>query len=229
MVSAFGGCAISVVSAFLGAEAFGEGGWRIDKMCRRLTVISIVLFSVVSGVYAQSFEAGVHLVASQWSEFDGADLGVGGRLTWKPITAIGVDADLSWYPGEFPSEGVPFSEQRFEGLFGITVGPRLNRIRPFAKVAAGFLQTNGTQERIICIAIFPPPLNCLMAANQTLTAFEFGGGVELDATDRTFVRVDVTDRMLEYPGPTITRDLEIRDDGFYGHALRFTIGGGVRF
>ena len=31
-----------------------------------------------------------------------------------------------------------------------------------------------------------------MAADQTLTAFEFGGGVEIDATARSFVRVDVT-------------------------------------
>ncbi len=178
---------------------------------------------------AQSFEGGLHLAASQWSEFDGTDFGLGGRLTWKPTSLIGVDADLSWYPGEFPPDSIPFSDGRFEGLFGLTVGPRIDRIRPFAKVAGGFLQTNGTQERIICIAIFPPPLNCSLAADQTLTVFEFGGGVQIDATDRAFVRVDVTDRMIQYPGPTLTPDFEVRDESFYGHALRFTIGGGIRF
>ena len=207
---------------------------------------SIVLFSFLlslSSAAAQSFEVGIHLAASQWSEVTDCepardqtsdcshprDLGIGGRLTWKPASLIGIDAELTWYSGEFPTEGVPFSDSRFEGLFGVTVGPRLNRVRPFAKVAAGFLQTNGTQERIICIAIFPPPLRCSLAADQTLTAFEFGGGVELDLTDRWFVRVDVTDRMLEYPGPTLTPDFEVRDDAFFGHALRFTIGAGFRF
>ncbi len=198
-------------------------------MSRYLAIVSFVVILSSSSAYAQSFEAGGHFVLSQWSEFDGDDFGFGGRVTFKPMPLIGVDADLSWYPGEFPSEGAPFSENRFEGLFGVTVGPRIDRIRPFAKVAAGFLQTNGTQERILCIAIFPPPLNCSMAADQTLTAFEFGGGVEIDATARSFVRMDVTDRMIQYPGPTLTRDFEVREEGFYGHALRFTIGAGFRF
>ena len=196
----------------------------------RISAIAIILTVVLaSTARAQSFEAGIHLAASQWSEFDGTDLGVGGRFTWKPTSLIGVDADLSWYPGEFPSEGTPFSDNRFEGLFGVTVGPRLNRLRPFVKAAAGFVNTSGTQERIICIAIFPPPLGCVMAADQTLTAFEFGGGLEIDATARSFVRVDVTDRMIEYPGPSFRRGFEPVDEAFYGHALRFTIGGGVRF
>jgi hypothetical protein len=197
-------------------------------MFQLAAIVSFVLI-LSSSARAQSLEAGGHFVTSQWSEFDGADLGFGGRFTFKPTPLIGVDAELSWYPSEFPSEGAPFSGSRFEGLFGVTVGPRINRIRPFAKFAAGFLQTSGTQERIICLAIFPPPLNCVMAADQTLPAFEFGGGVEVSTTDRSFLRVDVTDRMLEYPGPTLTRDFEVRDEGFYGHALRFTLGAGFRF
>ena len=60
---------------------------------------SLVLAAVTAS--AQSFEASVHLASSQWSEFDGTDLGVGGRLTWKPSPMIGVDADLTWYPGDF--------------------------------------------------------------------------------------------------------------------------------
>jgi hypothetical protein len=191
--------------------------------------VLFVSLLIPTSAFAQSFEAGVHFVASQWSEFDGTDLGVGGRFTWKPSTLVGVDADLAWYPGEFPPDSIPFSDGRFEGLFGVTVGPRFDRLRPFAKVGGGFLQTTGTQARIVCIAIFPPPLNCLMAADQTLAAFEFGGGVEVSATSSTFVRVDVTDRVLKYPGPTFDSDFEVRDEGFWGHGLRFTIGGGFRF
>ena len=65
---------------------------------------------------AQSFEASVHFASSQWSEFDGNDLGLGGRLTWKPSSMIGVDADLTWYPSDFLRTASPFSGSRFEGL-----------------------------------------------------------------------------------------------------------------
>jgi hypothetical protein len=178
---------------------------------------------------AQSFEAGVHLAASQWSEFDGTDLGVGGRFTWHPTSLIGVDADVSWYPSDFPSDRFAFSGSRFEGLFGVTVGPHINRIRPFAKAAAGFLRSSEAPEPFACIAIFPPPLNCLMAAGHTMPAFEIGGGVQVTTTQTTFLRFDVADRIVEYPGPSFGPNFELRDDAFFGHALRFTLGGGLRF
>ena len=193
-------------------------------MCRLLTVVTLCLVVSVTTARAQSFEAGLHLAASQWSEFDGTDLGFGGRLTWKPASLIGVDADLAWYPSNFPSELPSFSGSRFEGLFGVTVGPQLNRIRPFAKAAAGFLRSSEAPEPYPCLAIFPPTLHCLMGTGHTMPAFEIGGGVEVSTTPTTFLRVDIADRMIEYPGPSFRFG-----DAFYGHALRFAIGGGVRF
>ena len=105
-------------------------------MSRYLAIVSFVLILSSSSAYAQSFEVGGHFVLSQWSEFDGDDFGFGGRFTFKPMPLIGVDADLSWYPVNF-LRGRTVSDNRFEGLFGVTVGPRIDRIRPFAKVAAG--------------------------------------------------------------------------------------------
>jgi hypothetical protein len=198
-------------------------------MYRACVVVVFLIFVVTPPAQAQSFEAGVHVAAAQWSEFDGNDVGFGGRFTWKPSALIGVDADLTWYPSDFPGDTFAFSGNRFEGLFGVTAGPRLNRIRPFVKGAAGFLASSEAPEPFACIAIFPPPLNCLMAAGQTMTAFEIGGGVEVSATDRAFVRVDVSDRMLKYPAPTFDSNFEIVDEAFYGHALRFTVGLGYRF
>lgn len=178
---------------------------------------------------AQSFEAGLHFAAAQWSEFDGADLGIGGRITWTPASLIGVDADLTWYPSDFPPDGIAFSGRRFEGLFGVTLGPPVNRIRPFAKAAAGFLRSSAAPEPFPCIAIFPPPLVCLMAAGHTMPVFEIGGGVQVSTTRASFLRIDVMDRILEYPGPTLGRDFELIDDAFYGHALRLTVGFAYRF
>jgi hypothetical protein len=197
---------------------------------RLLIVVALIAFVFsVQPAQAQSFEAGGHVASSKWSEFDGTDLGVGGRLTWKPIAVIGIDADLTWYPREFEPDGTPFSRNRLEGLFGVTVGPKVQRIRPFVKAAAGFLDVGATSGAFACIAIFPPPIACQLAGGDTLPVYEIGGGAEIDATARSFIRVDVTDRILKYPGPTFDSNFEIRNEGYFGHALRFTIGAGFRF
>jgi hypothetical protein len=200
----------------------------MGNMLRPFAVILLLLLVTTPRATAQSLEAGAHIATSRWSEFDGNEVGVGARFTWKPSSIVGLDADLSWYPSDFP-DTVAFSGSRIEGLFGVTAGPRLTRTRPFAKAAAGFLRTSEAPEPFPCIAIFPPPLICLMAAGHTMPAFEVGGGVEIDATDRTFLRVDAGARMLRYPGPAFQNGLsEIRDDKFWGAALRFTIGAGFR-
>ncbi len=196
---------------------------------RILALLVLSLALITPQAFAQSFEGSVHLAASQWSEFEGTDLGVGGRITWQPTSLIGVDADLTWYPSDFPSGRFAFSGSRLEGLFGVTLGPQVNRIRPFAKAAAGFLRSSAAPEPFPCIAIFPPPLSCLMATGHAMPAYEIGGGVEISTTRTTFLRVDVADRIVEYPGPSFGPNLELRDDAFLGHAVRFTLGGGFRF
>ncbi|MEO6408378.1 MAG: hypothetical protein ABIO45_06440, partial [Burkholderiaceae bacterium] len=104
-------------------------------------MVVLALFVAPATVAAQSLEVGVHLASSQWSEFDGTDIGGGGRLTWKPMPILGVDAEVTWYPGDFPPDGIPFTANRVEGMFGVTVGPRLTGFRPFAKAAGGFMKT----------------------------------------------------------------------------------------
>jgi hypothetical protein len=197
----------------------------------QVSVFVLILLALdVATVRAQSFEAGLHYSMAQWSEFDGNDYGIGGRVTWRPSSMLGLDADITWYPSDFPPDTVvPFSGRRLEGLFGATAGPTIGRIRPFAKAAAGFLAGAETPIAFACVAIFPPPLACVLAGGHTLPAYEIGGGIEMNITGRTFLRVDIADRILKYPGPTFDTNFERRDEGFFGHALRFTIGGGVRF
>lgn len=195
-------------------------------------VLAVVLV-LSTHAEAQSFSADVHFTSAKWSEFDGNDIGVGGRLSWYPFSSVGVDADVTFYPRNFPPDTVAaFSNAyRFEGLFGATVGPRINRIRPFAKVAAGFLKVETNAAVFACIAIFPPPLACILAGGATLPAYEVGGGVSIDATPHTFIRADITQRLLKYPGPTFRGPgLGGRvDDDFFGGALRWSVGAGWRF
>lgn len=200
---------------------------------RALFATVVVSFVFAATAEAQSFEAAVHFSSAGWSEFEGYDLGLGGRLTWKPSSMIGIDADLTWYPRNYPSDSVPFSASRLEGLFGVTVGPRLvNRrgLRPFVSAGAGFVRSSAAPEPFPCVAIFPPPLACLMAAGHTMPAYQIGGGLEINTSEKTFVHVDAADRIVKYPGPTFRNGLRERVDGdFFGHAIRFTVGGGLRF
>jgi hypothetical protein len=201
-------------------------------MKRTFLLTLLVLALVVSPVLAQTstpFEAAVHLAITDSSQFDDTDVGVGGRLAWKATPRLGLEGEVTFYPGEFPGDRPAFSSHRVEGLFGATFGPRFGRWRPFARGRTGFVAFGGASQPIACIAIFPPPLSCQLAAGETLFALDFGGGLEIDATARTFFRVDLGDRMVRYPGPVFDEDLNVREDGFYDHDFRVAFGGGFRF
>ncbi|MBI4264971.1 MAG: hypothetical protein HY657_11400 [Acidobacteria bacterium] len=174
------------------------------------------------------FEVGVQLTSAVSGEFDATDVGVGGRLAWHPVRPMGIEAEIDVYPRDFPRR-LPFSRGRLEGLFGVTAGPTFGRVRPFARVRPGFAAFRSAPEPIACIAIFPPPLACTMAAGRTLFSLDLGGGVDVALPPRGFVRLDVGDCLLKYPGPSLDRARAPRMDGFVGHDLRVAIGGGLRF
>ena len=169
------------------------------------------------------FEAGVHVSSATSGQFDATDLGVGGRLAWYPFRSLGIESELSIYPGEFPDEP-PFSRGRVEGLFGVTIGPHINRVRPFARLRSGFLNIREAAQPFACILIYPPPLSCTLAAGRTLPVLDLGGGVELLAGQRVRLRVDAGDRLLRYPAPVLDMDGERRDDAFFSHDLRVAAG-----
>lgn len=198
-------------------------------MSRILIVTAVVILGVSLPARAQSFEAGLHVSAAQWSEFEGTDYGVGARLTWLPVAPIGLEADVTWFPSSFPDE-VAFSGHRLEGMVGITAGPVLGRLRPFARIAAGVLHSSEAPEPFPCIAIYPPPIQCLMASGHTLPAVDVGGGVSIGLSDRSFLRLDAASRLLRYPAPTIRSDPQrATEEEFWGSGLRLTLGAGVRF
>jgi hypothetical protein len=198
-------------------------------MVRQLITCALCVVVVAPVARAQSLEGSVHINAARWSEFDGTDVGIGGHFTWRPVSAIGLDADVAWYPSDFPPETFAVSSNRFEGLLGVTVGPQVDRFRPFGKIAAGFLLSTEAPEPFACIAIFPPPLSCLMAAGHTLPAIEIGGGIQVNATPRTFARVDVGSRWLRYPGPSFRSFPSVIEEHFWASGLRLSVGGGLKF
>jgi hypothetical protein len=86
----------------------------------------------------------------------------------------------------------------------------------------------GAPEPIACIAIFPPPLTCVLASGRTLTAVDLGGGVDVSVGERTFVRIDGGDRLVRYPGPVFDTGT-VHDEAFVGHDFRMAVAGGIRF
>jgi hypothetical protein len=194
-------------------------------------IVALILFNPALAP-AQSgpalFELGVQLPVVTSGEFNRADTGIGGRFAWRPMTLMGIEAEVNLYPRDFP-DGAAFSRGRVEGLFGVTLGPTFGRARPFARLSPGFLQFRDAPQPFACILIFPPPLSCALASGQTVFALDMGGGVDVATTRRTFVRADAGDRLVRYPGPAFDRGGTAHDGSFFGHDFRFAIGGGVRF
>ena len=215
------------------APAYPERG-MLDAWGAKLRAVLaalVVLWAAPAAAQpAERFEAAVHVAASSLPQFEGSDFGVGGRLAWRADDLLTYEAELTVFPGEYPGgDAISFTRRRVEGLFGLTAGVRFGRLRPFAKFRAGFLDVQAAAEPVPCILIFPPPLSCTLAGGRTVPAFDVGGGVELDLTRRSFIRVEASDRMLKYPGPAFDAEGVLQDESFYGHSFRFAAGVGVRF
>ena len=173
------------------------------------------------------FEAAASVAAASASEFEGTEVGVGGRFGWKPFSLLGFESEMTYYPGDYP-DPFPVSQARWEGFFGGTFGPQLGRVRVFARVRPGFLSYLEAPEPFACITIYPPPLVCTVGAGLTVFAVDIGGGLEANLSDRTLVRVDAGDRALRFEGPVFDADRRLAVDSFWSHGLRVAVGGGVR-
>ena len=125
-------------------------------------------------VSGESAAAGSSARERGLGEFEDTDVGIGVHFSWHPMVVVGAEAEVGIYPENFA--GVPaFSGSRVEGLFGVTVGPGIGRLRPFAKLRPGFVTFHEAPEPLACIAIFPPPLPCALASGRTVFAIDWAG------------------------------------------------------
>lgn len=207
------------------------GDDRIKGLLAAIAVAGLVI-ARPDPVAAQSgrdrFEFGVHVSSAISGEFNRTDVGLGGRLSWHPVGLVGIESEINLYPGDFP-DARPFSRGRAEGMFGVTVGPSFNGVRPFARLRSGFLHVREAPRPYACVRIFPPLLSCALASGRTLVALDIGGGVEMSATRKMFIRADAGDRLLKYPGPIIDGHSARREHAFLSHDFRFAAGVGLRF
>lgn len=200
-------------------------------MLIRVLALSMMLTTIARAQSGddRKLEVSGQLALNDLAELETTDFGFGGRFGFRATSLFTFEGELNFFPSDIPDE-VSVTSSRLEGLIGVKVGPRFDRFSVFGKVRPGFVQFGEAPEPIPCILIYPPPLSCALAAGETVFALDLGGGIELYPTEQSLVRFDVSDLMLQYPGPVLTRDREaVTEDGFWGHNLRISIGAGFRF
>lgn len=194
--------------------------------------LSTVLLTLIapSLAAAQSVQVEAKTVIVDHHELGATDMGLGGRIGWFLTPAIGIEGEFVLYPKDIPRSRA-ISTSRSEGLFGVTLGPRLGAVRPFGRVRAGFHKYGDASGPIPCILIFPPPISCTLAGGHTGAALDFGGGVEVAASGGAFVRFDIGARKLRLPGPAFVfnRDRDRHDEDFWGSGVRVALGAGWAF
>ncbi|MGE0452699.1 MAG: hypothetical protein AB7O37_04115 [Vicinamibacteria bacterium] len=187
------------------------------------------LLTLPAAVEAQDERSDVGVQASftRYGEFDESEIGLGLKLGHRLARQLALDAELNLEPGGLGERS--FSSNRFEALAGLRLGLDLQRSGAYLTLRGGVSRFAAAPEPIPCIAIFPPPLACVLAEGKTLPAFGFGAGFQALVGERAVLRLEIGDQMLRYPGPAFAEDRAIEDESFWRHNLRLTAGVGWRF
>jgi len=136
--------------------------------------------------------------------------GFGGRFGYNLNSNVSFEAELNVFPGaDSFSTPEEFNDGSFlEGLFGVKIGKRFEKVGIFGKARPGFLYASkGDLEgkpNTVCIAIFPPPAGCFQTTSTTNFALDVGGVVEVYPTARTVIRFDFGDTMIRHGERNVT-------------------------
>jgi hypothetical protein len=149
------------------------------------------------------------------------------RLTFRPAGAFALDAAALVAPADL---GEPaFSASQTELSLGLRVGPRPDPFGFYVAVRGGTLRFAGAPDPFACVAIFPPPLACILAQGRTSAQVQLAAGVERLLGEAWLVRLEVGDRVVRMPGPSFDASGEARQDDFWSHELRAAVAVGLRF
>jgi hypothetical protein len=177
---------------------------------------------------AERAEVGADAVVLRIGELDVTDGGVGARAAWRLGETLALDGRVVWFPGG-DARGRAARQTRVLGLAGprLTVAWRGLEVGGYAR--PGFLRFV-REGQTVCIAIFPTPLACQLAAGYTAFALDLGGtaAAPLDQSGRVRFRVEIGDLLVRY-GLTAFRADGTTTDGFTGHNFMAGVGMAFRF
>jgi hypothetical protein len=173
-------------------------------------------------------EVGGHIGILRLSELETTEVGVGVHAIAPLSRRVAIDGALTWFPGS--SDPGLNRQGRTLGLAGVRAMLGRGNVDLFARGRAGYLRF-GDQGSVVCIAIFPPPLSCRLAAGYTAFAADFGGGasIGLGSSGRLRVHIDAGDLLVRYSVETFRPAEGAITEGFVGHNPLVSVGLGWRF
>lgn len=142
--------------------------------------------------------------------------GFGGRIGYSVNRYFTVEAEANYFPRERALTDPDFTGGRkWQGLFGVKVGRRYDRVGVFAKARPGFVnfKEGDLRDRAACVALFPPPLACFQAEGRTDFAFDVGGVFELYPSAHTAVRFDAGDTVLRTRAHNVPAEIQFSPSG----------------
>jgi hypothetical protein len=203
---------------------FGTG--RLAASAFALLIPALSLAAPAHGQQPR-WDASAELSLARLGSVDETAAGAGLRLSYRLADLLALDAGAVFAPGDLGDPA--FSASQTELSIGLRVGPRPDPFGYYAAVRGGTLRYAEAPEPLPCIAIFPPPLTCVLAAGHTGASVQFAAGAERRVGSAGLLRLEVGDRMVRLPGPAFDPDGEIRDEDFWAHELRVAVSVGLRF
>jgi hypothetical protein len=164
------------------------------------------------------------------SELDTTDVGVGAQIVGPLTPVVAIDGALTWIPGARDVDVDALeSQHRTLGLIGLRATAVNGNVQFFARGRVGFLRF-GEQDAVVCIAIFPTPLGCRLAAGYSAFAADFGGGASIGLASSGHLRVNIEagDLLVRYGLEALRPRGEVTD-GFVGHNPLVSVGLGWQF
>ena len=163
------------------------------------------------------------------TEHEGADVGLGGRLTYNLAHHVALEGELSWFARELVRmpvvPTVPMTtDRRVQALFGMKAGTRWEWLGLFGKVRPGVVHFRN-ELHVVCVTEPCPPI----ASSQTELALDLGGIVELYPTPQLVIRFDVGDLWIRGTGNDVPGSGNVKFTRDLGHNFQVSSGLSIRF
>lgn len=175
------------------------------------------------------------IVTEQTKAGGETDSGFGGRFGYRLTNNFTLEAEGNFFPKDNLFDG----GRKIQGLFGIKVGKRFDKIGIFGKARPGFIRFGKGDFKpaaVVCIQIFPPPVGCFEPTSQTNFAFDVGGVVELYTSKHALIRFDAgdtivhfSDRRVAVPNRTFPAGVVLGVPAETNHNFQGSVGVGFRF
>ena len=200
------------------------------KTVRRLAVaMAVGAISVSAGSStaaaqpsAHAFEISGEFATLRLSESDTWSAGIGANARWTLVRGLALDGSVTYFPED--------RQNLVLALGGLRPTVTFGKAEVSGRARVGVLDFQKVNEPFACLAIFPAPLECQLAAGYTALAIDFGGGVDVGIAreGRLRVHAEVGDLLVRYNLNAFRSDGSVTN-GFTSQNFLFNVGLGWRF